>query len=76
MEDCGMCMGSSSQNVLEEVAHSYCLHQLLVHQKSYKSENMDFTAEAADHAEMGAKSRQTGWAIHGPKHKKNKQKHY
>ena len=55
-----MCRDISSQNVLEEVTHSYCLHQLSVHQKYYKSENMDFTAEAADHAEMGAKSRQTG----------------
>ena len=76
MEDCRMCRDISSQNVLEEVAHSYCLHQLLVHQKLYNFKNIYFTAEAADHAEMGAKSRQTGWAIHGPKQKKNKQKHY
>ena len=70
MEDCRVWRDISSQNVLEEVAHSYGLHQLLVHQKSNKSENMDFTAEAAANAEMGAKSRQTGWAIHGPKQKK------
>ena len=31
----GCARDSSSQNVLEEVAHSYCLQQELVHQKSY-----------------------------------------
>ena len=60
-----MCRDISNQNVLEEEAHSYCLHQLLVHQKSYKVENIDFTAEAADHAEMGA-SKETQARISEP----------